>query len=64
MHIVNMTKFVIGLVFFAVGLAVLWQAKGTRGFGQKRQAGALFLIASGVFVAIGLGYLNIHGLFD
>ena len=57
--IVDQTKLILGIVFAIVGLAILLLSRGTRGFNQRRQAGALFLVASVVFVAIGLGYLDL-----
>jgi hypothetical protein len=63
MHIVDTVKFVIGIVFLIVGIAVLVRARGTRGFNQTRQAGVMFLVAAAIFVAIGLGYLNVRNLF-
>jgi hypothetical protein len=58
MHIVNMTKFVIGLVFLAIAAILFVRARGERGFGQFRQAAALGLAGGGIFLAIGLGYLR------
>ena len=58
MTIVDSTKFVIGIAFAIIGLAVLVSARGTRGFGQRKQAGALFLVGAVVFVAIGLGLIH------
>ena len=63
MQIVDTVKFAIGIAFFAIGIVVLVRARGTRGFNQTRQAGILFLIGAAVFVAIGLGYLNVRSLF-
>ena len=59
MTIVDNTKFIIGIVFAVVGIAVLVSARGTRGFGQRKQAGALFLVGAAVFVAVGLGLLDL-----
>jgi len=58
MHIVNMTKFVIGLVFLALAAILFVRARGERGLGQYRQAAALSLVGGGIFLAIGLGYLS------
>jgi len=58
MHIVNMTKFVIGLVFLALSVILFVRGRGERGLGQYRQAGGLSLIAAGIFTAIGLGWLS------
>jgi hypothetical protein len=63
MHIVDTVKFAIGIAFLAIGIVVLVRARGTRGFNQTRQAGMLFLIGAAVFVAIGLGFLNVRSLF-
>lgn len=59
MHIVDNTKFIIGIVFVIVGIGVLIQSRSTRGFGQRKQAGVLMLIAGAVFLAIGLGQLDL-----
>ena len=58
MTIVDTTKFVIGIDFAVLGLAWLVTARGTRGFGQRRQAGAMFLFGAAVFVAVGLGLID------
>lgn len=58
MHIVSMAKFIIGLVFLAVALAVAPRALKERGLGKYRQLGALSLIAAAIFVARGLGLVN------
>ena len=59
MEIVEPVRFVIGLVFGVVGAAVLVLARGSRGFNQRRQAGAMFLVAAAVFVAVGLGLIDL-----
>ena len=59
MTIVDNTKFIIGIVLAIVGIGVLLQARGTRGFGQRKQAGAMMIVAAGIFVALGLGYLDL-----
>ena len=59
MNIVDTTKFVIGIVLAIVGIGVLIQSRGTRGFGQRKQAGAMMIVAAGIFVALGLGYLDL-----
>jgi drug/metabolite transporter (DMT)-like permease len=59
MTIVDNTKFVIGIVFAVVGIALLVTTRRSRGFGQRKQAGILFVAAAAVFVAIGLGYLDL-----
>ncbi|MGE0179738.1 MAG: hypothetical protein AB7O91_07965 [Sphingomonas sp.] len=56
--IVDPLKFGIGCLFLGIGLAVLWHARGMRGFGQKRQIGALLVIGAGVFLAVGLGLIR------
>ena len=58
MNIVDMTKFVIGIVFAVAGVAMLVSTRGTRGFGQRKQAGAMFLIGAVVFIAVGLGLVD------
>ena len=59
MTIVDNTKFIIGIVFAVIGIAVLVSSRGTRGFGQRKQAGVLFLIGAVVFLAVGLGWLDL-----
>jgi drug/metabolite transporter (DMT)-like permease len=59
MTIVDQTKFIIGIVFAVIGVAVLVGSRGTRGFGQRKQAGVLFLIGALVFVAVGVGLLDL-----
>ena len=61
MHIVHTVKFAIGVVFVLIGLAMLFQERRSRGFGQKRQLGALLLVAGVAFVALGLG-IDIKGM--
>ena len=56
MHIVEQTKFLIGVLFAVIGLGVLISSRRTRGFSQRKQAGVLLLVAAAVFIAIGLGY--------
>jgi drug/metabolite transporter (DMT)-like permease len=55
-HITDNFKVIIGIVIAVVGLGVLVSSRRTRGFGQRKQAGALLLIAAAIFIAIGLGY--------
>ena len=56
MHIVDQTKFLIGILFALVGLGILISTRRTRGFGQRKQAGALLLLVAALFIAIGLGH--------
>ena len=56
MHIVDQTKFLIGILFAVIGVGVLVSSRRQRGFGQRKQAGALLLVAAAIFIAIGLGY--------
>jgi hypothetical protein len=58
MHIVSMTRFVVGLVFLAIALGVLPLAIRERGFGRFRQLATLSLIAALIFVARGLGLVD------
>ena len=55
MTIVDTTKFAIGIVFALVGVGVLVVSRREGGFGQRRQAGALMLVAAVLFVAVGIG---------
>ena len=56
MHIVDQVKFVIGILVAVAGIGVLVSSRRMRGFGQRRQAGALMLVVAAVFIAAGLGY--------
>jgi drug/metabolite transporter (DMT)-like permease len=56
MHIVEQTKFLIGVLFAVIGVFILVSSRRTRGFDQRKQAGVLLLIAAAIFIAIGLGY--------
>jgi drug/metabolite transporter (DMT)-like permease len=56
MHIVEQTKFLIGILFAVVGVGILISSRRTRGFGQRKQAGVLLLVVAALFIAIGLGY--------
>jgi hypothetical protein len=58
MTIVDSTRFFIGIAFAVVGVAVLVSARGSRGFTQRRQAGAMFLIGAAALTAIGLGLID------
>ena len=58
MQIVSTAKFVIGIVFLIIALALFVRTRGQRGFTQQRQAALLCLIAAGIFGAMGLGYLD------
>jgi hypothetical protein len=62
MQIVDTLKFVIGLVFLAIAVAMLVRSRGTPGFNQSRQASLLFLVGGAIFVAIGFGF-DVRSLF-
>ena len=59
MEIVDTTKFAIGIAFALVGAAVLVLSRGSRGFDQRRQAGALLLVGAVVFIGVGLGLIDL-----
>ena len=56
MHIDEQTKLVIGVLFAVIGVVILFSSRRARGFGQRKQAGALLLIVGALFIAIGLGH--------
>jgi hypothetical protein len=62
MHIADQTKLIIGVVFAVLGVAILVSSRRTRGFGQRKQAGALMVVAGLLFIAKGLGLVDFHGL--
>ena len=59
MGVVDQTKLIVGIVFALVGVALLVIQRGSRGFNQQRQAGAMLLVGAVVFCGIGLGYINV-----
>ena len=58
MHIVSMTKLVVGIVFLLFAIGFVLPALRERGFGKYRQLATLSLIAAAVFVARGLGLIE------
>jgi len=56
MHIVEQTKFLIGVLFAIIGIGILISSRRARGFSQRKQAGVLLLVAAAVLIATGLGY--------
>jgi uncharacterized membrane protein YidH (DUF202 family) len=62
MQIVNTLKFAVGIAALLIAIVVLVRTRGTRGFNQSRQIGALLLVAGIAFVAGGLGF-DIKSLF-
>jgi len=62
MQIVNTLKFAAGIVALVICIVVLVRSRGTRGFNQTRQVGAILLVAGVIFVAIGFGF-DIKSLF-
>ena len=58
MTITDTTKFAIGIAFAVAGVAALVMARRSRGFDQKKQAGALMVGAAILFVAMGLGLVK------
>ncbi len=61
MDIVNPFKFAVGIVFALLGMAMLYQGRGRRGFNKKRQMGVLLIAAAAIFVAVGLG-VDVKGM--
>jgi hypothetical protein len=59
MTIVDQTKLLLGVAFAVIGLGVLVSARRQRGFGQRKQAGALLLVAALIFAGIGLGLIDL-----
>jgi hypothetical protein len=59
MEIVDATKFGIGILFAVFGAGILVLSRRERGFGQRKQAGALFLVGAAVFVAVGVGLIDL-----
>ena len=59
MTIVDTTKFAIGIAFAVAGVGALVMARSSRGFNQKKQAGALMIGAAILFVAMGLGLIDL-----
>ena len=59
MTVVDQTKLLLGIAFLVAGVGVLLSARRQRGFGQRKQAGALLLVAALVFAGIGLGLIEL-----
>ena len=59
MDIVDSTKFAIGILFGLVGVGVLVMSRKERGFGQRKQIGALLMVGAVVFVSVGLGWVDL-----
>lgn len=59
MTIVDPIKLGMGVLLLLGGVALLWHAKGSRGFNQKKQAGVLMLLGALLFAAIGFGWLDL-----
>ncbi|MBX3560857.1 MAG: hypothetical protein KF780_03495 [Sphingomonas sp.] len=58
MTIVDTTKFAIGILFAVIGVGVLVVSRREGGFGQRRQAGVLMLVAAALFGVAGLGLVE------
>jgi|GEM_PF-3241171 len=61
MEIAEPIRFAAGIVFLAIGVAMLWKGRGTRGFSQPRQAGLVALAGGAVLIALGLGLFSLGG---
>jgi len=61
MHFDNNLKLILGIVFAVVGAVILVLDRGSRGFGQRRQAGVLFLIGGLLIAAVAKGYIHLGG---
>jgi drug/metabolite transporter (DMT)-like permease len=59
MHLDNHTKLVIGIVFIVLGIGILIVERSSRGFGQRRQAGAVLVLGGLFLAAVGYGLINI-----
>jgi drug/metabolite transporter (DMT)-like permease len=59
MHLDNHVKFIIGIVFVVIGIVVLLLDRSSRGFGQRRQAGVLFILVGGFLMAVGRGLIHL-----
>jgi hypothetical protein len=58
MDLDNNLKLVLGVVFAIVGIGILIVDRRSRGFGQRRQAGALLLIGGLVIAAVARGLIR------
>lgn len=61
MDIAEPIRFFAGIALLLVAAVLLWRARGTSGFNQKRQAGMLALAGGGLLVTLGLGYISWGG---
>jgi hypothetical protein len=58
MDLDNNLKLVLGIVFAIVGIGILIVDRRSRGFGQRRQAGALLLVGGLVIAAVAHGLIR------
>jgi hypothetical protein len=58
MHIVSMTRFIIGIVFLVIAIGLAPRALRERRFGKYRQLATLSLIGAAIFFARGLGLVD------
>ena len=57
--IVDQTRFAISIVFAVAGVVMLLLGRGGRGWNRYRQAGALLLVGAALFIARGLGLIDL-----
>jgi len=55
MALADPLRFAIGIVFVLLGIVMFVVSRGTKGFNQRRQAGALAVVGGGFFLVTGLG---------
>lgn len=61
MEIVSPVRFAVGIVLLAVAIVLAVRGKRERGLGPQRQLAAICLVGCGIFIAAGLGHLNLWG---
>ncbi len=52
-------KLIIGIVFAVVGAAILFIDRSSRGFGQRRQLGAILLLGGLFVIAVARGLIRL-----
>ena len=55
MTVADPLRFAIGILFVLLGIGMYVVSRGTKGFNQRRQAGALAVAGGGFFLATRLG---------
>lgn len=59
MTVADPLRLAIGIVFVLLGIVMFVVSRGTKGFNQRRQAGALAIAGGAFFLVTGLGLVSV-----